>query len=227
MTTTILIPAKNEASGIRQIIRSVKPYADEIIVIDGHSTDDTYALAKKEGVIVIRDGGRGRGDGVKTGLAAASGDIVVLFDADGSHEPSDIPALIKPIVGKKADLVIASRRTGGSFDRNMDIDSLVRSFGADFLTMLVNLRFHSKFTDILYSFRAIRRSSIRKLHLHCDNFAIEQELIVCALRTNLTVTEIPSRERARAWGETKLATIAGVGLLATLILQLWGPRKVV
>lgn len=223
MTTTIIIVAKNEAEGIVTVIRSVKKYADEIIVVDGHSTDGTALLSKREGIRVLRDHGLGRGDGVRIGLAKATGDIVVLFDADGSHEPRDIPKLTEPIVDGKADLVIASRRTGGSFDRQMDLDSLVRSFGADILTMLVNLRFRTQLTDVIYSFRALRASLVKKLPLTSNGFAIEQELVVTCLRNRFKVLEIPSREFARRWGKPKLATANGIGLLLTLLWQLFRP----
>lgn len=227
MTTTILIVAKNEAGGIRRIIRSVKRYADEVIVVDGCSTDGTLQLAQKEGVHVLHDHGRGRGDGVRLGLAKSTGDVVVLFDADGSHDPQDIPRLIAPIKNNEADLVIASRRTGGTLDTNRGVNGLIRSLGADVLAYLVNRRFGTAFTDILFSFRAVRRSSIRKLHLRSNDFVIEQEMVVSAIREGIRVREIPSRELARAWGTSKLTTKAGIRFLVSLIWQLWGSRKIV
>lgn len=227
MKITILIVAKNEAGGIRQVIRSVKRYADEVIVVDGWSTDGTFRLAQKEGVHVLRDHGRGRGDGVRVGLRQAKGDIVVCFDADGSHEPKDIPRLTAPIRHSTADLVIASRRTGGTLDTNPGFEGVLRSAGADLLAYLVNRRFGTAFTDILFSFRAVRRSCIRKLHLRSNDFVIEQEMVVSTIREGIRVREIPSRELARAWGTSKLTTKAGIRLLASLIWQLWGPRKIV
>lgn len=220
MKTTILIIAKNEAGGIQKIIRSVKKYANEIIVVDGHSTDDTFRLAKKEGIKTIRDHGFGRGDGVRVGFAAAKGDIVVLFDADGSHNPKDIPTLISPIAKKKADLVIASRRTGGTLDTNTGFDGVVRSFGADLLAYLVNKRFGTHFTDVIFSFRALRRSAVPLLRLQSNGFAIEQEMVVSALDKNIKIIETPSRELARKWGASKLTTAGGFKLLISLLIQL-------
>lgn len=227
MTTAILIIAKNEAGGIQRVIRSAKRYADEVVVVDGHSTDGTLRLAKKEHVRVISDHGKGRGDGVKTGIAATKGDVIIFLDADGSHNVRDIPRLIRPITQGRADLVIASRRTGGTLDTNRGIDGLIRSFGADLITYLVNLRFTTQLTDILYSFRALRRSHIPVLNLSSDTFAIEQEMVISALRHRLRVLEIPSREFKRAWGTSKLSTLEGVELLARLLWQLWGARKIV
>jgi len=218
---SVIILAKNEGEGIRSIIRSVKPYATEIIVVDGHSSDNTANIAKRERVRYILDGGRGRGDGVRAGLAAAKHNIIVLFDADGSHEAADIPKLIAPIVSGKADLAIASRRTGGSFDRQMNFDALLRSSGSDILTMMVNKKFSTHFTDILYSFRAIKKSVVPTLNLSANGFTIEQEMIVSALKNHKKVMEIPSREFARTWGTSKLHTATGMLLFIDLCRQLY------
>src|SRR4051812_11735543 len=83
---SILIPAKNEGEGLRKIIRSVKPYGFEIIVVDGHSTDNSREITENEGATFILDHGRGRGDGVRMGLRKAKGPIILMFDADGSHK---------------------------------------------------------------------------------------------------------------------------------------------
>ena len=109
---SIVIPTKNEAEGLAKIIRSVKRYASEIIVVDGHSNDNTKEIAGKEGTKFTLDHGIGRGDAVRLGIKKAKGEIIVLFDADGSHDAKDIPSLVMPILNKKAELVISSRRTG-------------------------------------------------------------------------------------------------------------------
>lgn len=220
MTTTILIVAKNEATGIRKIIRSVSPYANKVIVVDGRSTDETVLFAKREGVKVLRDHGRGRGDGVRLGLSRCTSDIVVLFDADGSHNPKDIPLLIKPIAKGDADIVIASRRTGGTLDTNIGLSGVVRSFGADLLAYLINIRFGTQYTDVIFSFRALRRSIVPRLNLQSNGFTIEQEMVVSALKQNIRVVEIPSREFARAWGASKLSTLTGIKMLFSLLWQI-------
>lgn len=220
MKTTVCIIAKSEEEGIAQIIHSVKRYADEIIVIDGRSTDKTFDIAKNEGIAVYRDHGRGRGDGVRVGLAKATGDIIVLFDADGSHNATDIPSLLAPIKKNHADIVIASRRTGGTLDTNPGIDGVIRSLGADFMTYLVNVRLRTNFTDILYSFRAIRKTSVPRLLLTANDFSIEQEMVVKAVKMGLRIIEIPSHENARAWGISKLKTHMGFALFLKLLRQL-------
>lgn len=218
---SIVIPTKNEAFGLRKIIRSVKPYAKEIIVVDGHSIDQTQGIAKSEGAVYILDNGVGRGDAVRLGIKKATGEIIVFFDADGSHEAKDIPKIIKPVLENKADVVIGSRRTGGSFDLNMNFTGILRSGGSDFLVYLVNKRFNTKLSDILYSFRAIKTSTAKELDLRSNGFEVEQEMVVKSLKKGIALMELPSREKARAWGYSKLKTITGIKLAFNLVRQLY------
>ena len=111
---SVVIPAKNEQHNIAAMIRSVRPYADEIVVIDGHSTDATREVSETEGAKVFLDEGKGKGSGIRKAIEVVTGDVIVFIDADGSHDANDIPALVKPIVEDRADLVVASRMTGGS-----------------------------------------------------------------------------------------------------------------
>lgn len=218
---SIVIPAKDEGEGLAKIIKSVKPFAGEIIVVDGHSKDNTPKICKSLGIKRILDHGIGRGDGVRLGLAVAKGEIIVLFDADGSHNEKDIPNFVMPILSKGADIVIGSRRTGGSFDLNMNFDGILRSGGADFLAYLVNKKFNLRLSDVLYSFRSIRRSIVPKLQLAANGFEIEQEMVVKSLKHGFKLQEIPSRENARAWGRAKLNTLTGVKLAAHLLKELY------
>lgn len=218
---SIVISTKNEGQGLAQIIASVKPFARDIIVVDGHSTDDTKAIAKKSDVRYLLDHGVGRGDAVRMGIKAAKGKVVVLFDADGSHEASDIPRLVQPILENQADVVIGSRRTGGSFDLNMNFAGILRSGGADFLAYLVNRKFKTRLSDILYSFRAVRRSTAQELDLTADDFVIEQEMVVKCLKKGFKLLEIPSREKARAWGKSKLNTLTGIKFIIYLLKELF------
>jgi glycosyltransferase involved in cell wall biosynthesis len=221
---SIIILAKNEAQGLRKIIKSVKRYGKEILVIDGNSKDNSEEIALKEGVRFIRDNGLGRGDGLKLGIQHATSEILVFFDADGSHEALDIPRLVMPILTNKADMVISSRRTGGSFDMDLNFTGLIRSFGSDVLTMIVNYAFKKNLTDILYSFRAIRRETAKELHLRANDFCIEQEMIVSCLKKKKRLLEIPSREKARAWGSPKLQTITGINFIFQLFYVIYFSR---
>lgn len=207
---SIVIPTKNEGEGIGEVIKSLQPYADEIIIIDGNSKDKTEVISRALGCQFFLDNGFGRGAGVRLGLAKARGEVILLFDADGSHESSDIPNMVEPIFNNQTDLVIGSRRTGGSFDINLGFMGVVRSAGSDLLVAIVNNRFGKSLTDILYSFRAIRRSVVNQLGLVANDFTIEEEMVIKSLKKGLRVLEVPSREKARAWGTSKLKTSAGI-----------------
>lgn len=218
---SIVIACKYEGEGIRKILNSVSDFSNDIIVVDGHSNDGTEKISKALGARFFLDNKKGRGDALKIGIKNAKNDICVFFDADGSHDQRDIPVLVDPILKKKAVMVIGSRRTGGSFDVNVSLTGIVRSAGCDFLVSLVNGKFNTSLTDILYSFRAIRTKTARKLELRSNDFGIEQEMVVSCLKNGYVVKEIPSREKAREWGKSKLHTLTGIKFILSLLTQLY------
>ena len=107
---SVIICARNEAGGIGRLIASVKPYCEEIVVVDGHSEDETAALAEQTGARVVLDNGRGKGDAYQVGIRETTGEIQVFMDADGSHDPAEIPDIIRPIEQDLADLLAAEHR---------------------------------------------------------------------------------------------------------------------
>src|SRR4051812_8537029 len=111
---TIVIPAKDEARNLPSVLARVKPYYGELIVVDGNSTDATRDIAEAEGARVIMDDSSGKGGALRIGARAATRDIIVFIDADGSHDPRVIPEMVAPIVAGRADLVMGSRMRGGS-----------------------------------------------------------------------------------------------------------------
>ena len=157
---TIAIMARDEEDSITELVGACKPYGDETMVMDGHSTDDTRAKALQAGARVEVDGGRGKGEAVRRVADLATGDIIVFIDADGSHEPSDIPKLIDPIAHGAADLVIASRPRGGSDEMSGDLAKVIRTIGSHFITLAINYRFGVRLTESQNGFRAIRHHSV-------------------------------------------------------------------
>jgi glycosyltransferase involved in cell wall biosynthesis len=217
---SIVVPAKNEAGGIAQIVEGVKPYGDEILVVDGRSTDGTGEIAKKLGAKVVMDGRRGKGSALRMGMEEASGDVLVFIDADGSHDPTDIPKLVQPIIDGKADLVVASRTLGGSDEYNKTFDGFLRRAGSDFIVLVINWRWGVSLTDVENGFRAIRASIIPSLKLEADDFDIEQEMVIRCLKRGYRILEAPSHEYERAWGESKLSTWKGWKFIWGLLKEL-------
>jgi len=203
---SLLIPTKNEAGGIGALLEDVRPLVDEILVIDGHSTDRTAEICRAKGARVLLDNGKGKGAAIREGLRHVTGDLVVIIDADGSHEIRDIPRLTAPILRGEADLVLASRIRGGSDELHGDFTHFLRNMGGGLITMAINYRWHVRLTDVLNGFRAIRRDAVSQLNLRADDFDIEQHMVVECLKKRFRVTEIPSHESVRKWGYSKLPT---------------------
>src|SRR3989344_8441272 len=127
---SIVIPAKNEEKTIGEIVEAVAPYGDEILVVDGHSTDKTRDIASSKGAKVILDNNKGKGDAIRTAISQAANGIIIFFDADGSHEAKDIPLVIEPIMRGRADMVIGSRIRGGSDEAWGTIPDFIRNVGS-------------------------------------------------------------------------------------------------
>lgn len=165
---SIVIPAKNEEKTIGEIIEKSKPYGEEILVVDGHSTDKTKEIAESLGARTILDNGKGKGEAIRCAVNNIRGDIVIFIDADGSHDPNDIPKITAPIIKGEADLVIGSRGRGGSDELHGDIYKFFKMVASDFITLGINYRFNVRLTDSQNGFRAIKTDVIRKLDLKED-----------------------------------------------------------
>lgn len=162
------------------------------------------AKTLEDRVMVISDTGKGKGEAVRLGAAQVKNDILVFLDADGSHKVSDIPHLTKPIEQQQADLVIASRGRGGSDELHGTVEKMIRLIGSSIITVVINLRYGVELTDSQNGFRAISRVAWQQLLLYSNTFAIEQEMLLQALRRGLRVAEIPSHEFARKYGTSRI-----------------------
>jgi glycosyltransferase involved in cell wall biosynthesis len=201
-----VIPARNEEMSIAEIIERTRPFCDEIIVVDGHSKDRTVEIAQAfgDGVRVVKDNKKGKGDAVRVGAFAAAYDTVVFLDADGSHDPKDIPSLVEPIKKGDADLVVGSRGKGGSDELHGDVEKLLRMVGSDLILIGINMRWKQNLTDSQNGFRAIRTEVIRSLGLVEEITTIEQEMTMKCLKKGFKVAEVPTHEYARKYGTSTI-----------------------
>jgi len=204
MRISAVIAAKNEAKTVAEIVRETSGYVDEVLVIDGHSSDHTARLAEAAGARVYADNRKGKGDAIRKGIAEAKGEIIVFLDADGSHAPADIPALAAPIKAGSCEHVTGSRMKGGSDELHGDIGKFIRMLGSDIITLGINYRFDVRLTDSQNGFRAILSEVARDLKLQEDITTIEQEMIIKTLRKGYRIAEIPAHEYKRIHGESRI-----------------------
>lgn len=201
---TAVIPARNEEMNIATIIERTRPFCDELLVVDGHSRDRTAEIAEELGVRVVKDNRKGKGDAIRVGADAAGYDVTVYLDADGSHDPADIPRLVEPIRADMYDLVIGSRGRGGSDELHGDIEKLLRLVGSDLILIGINMRFKQTLTDSQNGYRAIRTQVMRNLGTTENITTIEQEMTMKALKKGYRVGEVPAHEYAREHGESTI-----------------------
>ena len=204
---SVIVPCRNEGRNIRPVLEWAAPYADELLVVDGHSSDDTRAIADEMGATVLLDNGKGKGDAIRVGIAHAAGDILVFIDADGSHDPRDIPALVQPIIDGRADHVSGSRMLGGSDELHATINQFVRLFGSQVITLSINYTQGLSLTDSQNGFRAIRAEVARSLALESEIPTIEQEMVIKSVRSGYRICEVATHEYVRSNGESNFRVL--------------------
>ena len=156
-SVSVIISTKDEEGSIAEIIKGCREHSSDVIIVDGHSSDDTRKIAEGLGARVCLDNKKGKGDAIRGGISKAKNDILVFIDADGSHDPRDIPRLIKPIIDNAADHVTGSRMKGGSDELHGDLSKFIRMIGSDIITLGINYRFGVRLTDSQNGFRAIKK----------------------------------------------------------------------
>jgi glycosyltransferase involved in cell wall biosynthesis len=222
MRTTVVIPSRNEGDVVVDVARAAREHCDEVIVVDGHSTDGSPERLREAGITVLPDGGLGKGDALRRGIAAATGEVIVTLDADGSHDPAGIGALVAPIIDGLADVVIGCRMRGGSDEFAGTWTMFIRLWGNNFLTQVINSRFGIALTDSQNGFRALRTSAVRALPLRENLHTIELETVLLALRHGLRVIQVPAHEYARRRGQSSLSVVGqSPAFLWCLLRNMW------
>lgn len=203
-TVTVVIPTLNEAANIGWVLERLPACVDEVVLVDGLSTDGTVeaALLVRPDARVIIERRPGKGAALRAGFAAATGSIVVMLDADGSMHPNEIPRLVAK-VAEGYDVVKGSRFMAGGGTADI---SRIRAAGNLLLLALVNQRYGCRFTELCYGLMAMRRTAIGAMGLRADGFEIETEIVLGSLRQGLSVAEVPSFEAARRNGRSNLRT---------------------
>jgi len=201
---SVVIAAKQEAPSIADIVYRTRPFAGEVLVVVGSSTDGTPELAARSGARVLKDGGRGKGEALRRAIPLIRTPVTVFLDADGSHDPEDIPLLVQPILADEADHVTASRLRGGSSELHGGFDEFFRLAGSSFITACINWRFNCRLSDSQNGFRAVRTSVLQGLDLRENTTTIEQEMIIKTLRRGWRMAEVPSHEHRRAHGHSHI-----------------------
>ena len=209
---SIIVSSKKECENLKTILPILKEKSDDIIVVDGHSKDGTEEVCLLNKTSFVLDNGLGKGDAQRVGALKAKYDYIIFYDADGSHDPNDIEKLYNEITSEKFELIVCSRKKGGSFDltANITFMGFIRSTGCDFLTLLFNKLFKTEFSDILYSLKSIKKEKFNNLDTTENGFGIEIDILAKSVKKKYRIKEIPSRENARVHGESKLSTPFGV-----------------
>jgi glycosyltransferase involved in cell wall biosynthesis len=218
VTVSVVIPARNEAANLPALFAGL-PAVYEVILVDGNSVDGTVETAKAllPQVNVVTQRGRGKGQAMVEGLAAATGDITVFIDADGSNRTSEVEDFVLALVNG-ADLAKGSRflQSAGS----VDITG-IRRLGNACIRGVVNRVYGTRFTDIAYGYNALWTRHRDVLGLDCQGFEVETLLHIRAARAGLTIQEVPSFEGKRHIGASNLhAARDGVRIAAVLVREL-------
>ena len=216
VTVSVIVPARNEAANLAELFDSLPPVY-EVIVVDGHSVDGTaeQAVALMPDVRIVTQTGKGKGNAMREGLDAATGDIAVFIDADGSNVPGEVERFVLALVNG-ADLAKGSRflERGGSADITG-----VRRFGNAALRGIVNRMYGTRFTDLAYGFNAIWTKHRELLKLDCNGFEIETLIHIRAARLGLVIEEVPSYENQRTVGSTNLHAVRDGARIAAVLIR--------
>jgi glycosyltransferase involved in cell wall biosynthesis len=236
---SVVIPTLNEARNLPHVFAALPGGIHEVIVVDGHSVDDTLAVARRlrPDVRIVMQTRRGKGNALACGFAAATGDIIAMIDADGSTDPNEIPRFVRALLDG-ADFAKGSRFVRGA--GSTDITRL-RWLGNRALSAAVNLAYGTRYSDLCYGYNAFWRRHVPVLGLMAespaspadeevprwgDGFEVETLINIRVAVAGLIVTEVPSFERPRIHGVSNLRTFSdGSRVLRTIVAERRAARR--
>ena len=213
---SLVIPVRNEARNVGWVLEQIANDVDEILLVDGNSTDVTLITARRcrPDIRVVPQQGAGKGSALRTGFLAATGDIIVMMDADGSMSPQEIRHYLH-FLTNGYDFVKGSRFISGG--GSLDI-TRIRGLGNWFLLTVFNTVYDAHLTDLCYGFCAFHRRYLDHLQLSATGFEIEAEMTVRAMQAGLRIAEVPSLELPRRTGASNLHAIRdGIRVLRTVL----------
>jgi glycosyltransferase involved in cell wall biosynthesis len=208
MKVSIVIPCYNEKHTIEKIVEAVRDApveSREIIVVDDCSDDGTQAVLRERvsplvDRVIYHPVNRGKGAALRSGFAAATGDVILVQDADLEYNPEDYPVLLEPLISGKADAVFGSRFMGGRPHRVLFFWHMV---GNKFLTLLSNMFTNVNLTDVETGYKAFRAPLIKSIQLQEDRFGMEPEMIAKLAHTGCRIYEVGISYSGRAYAEGK------------------------
>jgi len=212
---SVVIPTLNEAENLPHVLPRLPAGLYEVILVDGHSTDGTIEVARRlrPDVRVVTQSGRGKGNALAAGFAAATGDIFVMLDADGSTDAAEIPRFVAALCNG-ADFVKGSRFAQGGASSDI---TFTRRVGNWALNTLVNTLYGTSYTDLCYGYNAFWARCLPYMRVDCDGFEVETLINVRIAKGGLVIHEVPSYERDRIHGRSNLHAVRdGVRVLRTI-----------
>ncbi|MDP3544491.1 MAG: glycosyltransferase family 2 protein [Elusimicrobiota bacterium] len=208
-TLSILIPVYNEKATVLELVRRVEevqlPVAKQIVIVDDGSTDGTREILRGLGgraLVILHERNRGKGAAIRTALAQATGDIVIVQDADLEYDPADYPGLLVPILDGRADAVYGSRFLGGPHR----VLFFWHYFGNMIFTFITNVLYNINLTDMGTCYKVFLTDKIKAIPLRSERFGIEAEITAKICKRRLRLYEVPISYSGRTYEEGKKIT---------------------